>query len=515
MVSNGTNQLKIGIILSYVSTALNMLVQLLYTPIMIRLLGQSEYGLYTLVGSVVSYLSLFSLGFTGAYLRFSTRCEYDEDDSALPRLNGMFVSLFVCMSIVALVAGMTLSQFTSQLFGSNLTADELNKAKMLMQILVVNIALSFPSSIFDAMISANEKFLFQRLVVLLGTIFNPLLCLPLLLMGYGSVAVVTVTTIITTVKLAINVWYCLCKLKIPFIFRNFNFSVLKEIACFSFFLFLNMIIDQINLSVGKLILGRVSGTASVAIYGVGAQINSLFYMFSTTVSSVFSPRVNRIAASTEGKSRDNEFTQLFIKVGRIQFLILALVLLGFIVFGYYFVTEIYSTIEYADAYSVSLLLMIPAIVPLIQNIGVEVQRSRNKHQFRSVVYFFMAVVNLLISIPLAYYAGPVGAAIGTSVSLLLANGIVMNIYYHKCLGIDIVQFWMNILRLMRGALIPTILGIFIIRFVRFESFGEYFIYILLFSFVYCFSMWLLGMNNYEKNLVRRAFAKLFRRGVKG
>ena len=58
-----SNQLKLGAVLSYVSTGLNMAVQLLYTPLMIRLLGQSEYGLYTLVGSVVSYLSLFSLGF--------------------------------------------------------------------------------------------------------------------------------------------------------------------------------------------------------------------------------------------------------------------------------------------------------------------------------------------------------------------------------------------------------------------------------------------------------------------
>lgn len=68
-----SNQLKIGIVLSYVSTGINMLIQLLYTPVMIHLLGQSEYGLYTLVGSFVSYLSLFSLGFTGAYLRFYSK----------------------------------------------------------------------------------------------------------------------------------------------------------------------------------------------------------------------------------------------------------------------------------------------------------------------------------------------------------------------------------------------------------------------------------------------------------
>ena len=77
------NQLKLGVVLSYSAMALNMVVQLIYTPIMIRLLGQSEYGLYTLVGSVVSYLSLFSLGFTGAYLRFYSRYEQNHDADAL------------------------------------------------------------------------------------------------------------------------------------------------------------------------------------------------------------------------------------------------------------------------------------------------------------------------------------------------------------------------------------------------------------------------------------------------
>lgn len=80
------SQLKLGVALSYVSMGLNMVVHLAYTPVMIRLLGQSEYGLYTLVGSVVSYLSLFSLGFTGAYLRFYSRYSHKGDKTGVARL---------------------------------------------------------------------------------------------------------------------------------------------------------------------------------------------------------------------------------------------------------------------------------------------------------------------------------------------------------------------------------------------------------------------------------------------
>ena len=67
------NQLKAGVVLSYVSECVKIITNLIYTPIMLRLLGKSEYGLYQLVHSVVSYLSLLSLGFTASYVRFYSR----------------------------------------------------------------------------------------------------------------------------------------------------------------------------------------------------------------------------------------------------------------------------------------------------------------------------------------------------------------------------------------------------------------------------------------------------------
>ena len=501
------NQLKLGVLLSYASMALNMVVQLVYTPVMIRLLGQSEYGLYTLVGSVVSYLSLFSLGFTGAYLRFYSRYAQKGDRTGVARLNGMFLTLFLCMSAAAIACGMTLSQFTPQLFGSNLTPAELSKAKILMQILVINVALTFPSSVFTSIVSAHEQFLFQRVLQLAGVVFNPLICLPLLLSGHGSVAVVSVTTAITVTKLAMDAWFCLAKLHAPFEFRNFNFSLLKEIGAFSFFLFLNMIIDQVNWSVDKFILGRVAGTGAVAVYGVGSMINSMFTQFSTAISSVFSPRVNRIAAARE-PTMNQQFTDLFTRVGRIQFIVLGLIASGMVFFGNYFITNIYATQEYAEAYPVALLLILPAVVPLIQNIGIEVQRSVNKHQFRSIVYLLMAVVNTLISIPLAKLYGPAGAALGTAISLIVANGFIMNIYYQKALGMNMISFWRSLLSLARGLILPVLFGIFIMLKISFHGLADFALWVVLYTAVYAVSFWLLGMDQSEKQLVLKPLQRL-------
>ena len=492
------NQLKAGVVLSYLSTAISIIIQLIYMPVMIRLLGKSEYGLYSLVSSVVSYLSLFSLGFTGAYLRFFA--QFYENREKLASLNGMFLSLFNLLALIAEICGIGLSFFPEQIFGSKLSGAELSKARILMLILVLNIAISLISGIFDAIIGAYEQFIFQRIVGLIATIVNPFMCLPLLLMGYGSVMLVVVTTGVTLVRFMVTAWFCICKIKIPVSFHGFQWSLLKEIIVFSSFLLINMIIDQINWNVDKLILGHTSGTEEIAVYGVASQFNSLFMTFSTTISSVFAPRVNRIAAR-DGKHYQTEFTKLMAKIGRIQWLILGLLTAGFIVFGKYFIVQIYAGKGYEEAYTVALYLVVPVLVPLIQNIGIEMQRALNMHQFRSIIYLMISIVNVGISIPLAVRWGAVGAAMGTAFSLLIGNGLIMNVFYHKVLHINMKYFWRQIAKTWKGFLVPVVLAIFIMRCVVFDNMLIFLVSVCIFAVVYCVSVFLFSCNEEEKDLL--------------
>ena len=317
------------------------------------------------------------------------------------------------MASLATICGIVLSFFPKQIFGDKLLATELSKAKILMVILVVNIAISLINGLFNAIVSAHEQFLFQRVLGILSTVINPFVTLPLLLIGYRSVMIVTVTTVITFAQLLANIFFCIYKIKIPVSFMGFDWRLLKEIAIFSSFLFINILIDQINWNVDKLILGRTSGTSEVAVYGVASQFNSLFMTFSITISTVFVPRVNHIAAQKENDC-SIEFTELMTKIGRIQWMVLGLPTLGFIVFGKYFIVNIYAGKGYENAYAAALFLVLPAIVPLIQNVGLEMQRALNKHQFRSIIYLIMAIGNILISIPLAKRFGAVGASMGTA-----------------------------------------------------------------------------------------------------
>ena len=504
-----TNQLKSGVILSYASMIVQNIITIFYTPVMLKILGQSEYGLYQLAASTVSYLGVLSFGFGSSYVRFYSRYKSKEDQAGIKKLNGMFMIIFLIIAAITLLAGSVLVINVENIFGNSLTPEELHTAEILMGLMVVNLAISFPSSVFDCYLTAHEAYIVQRTVSLLQTVLNPFLALPLLLMGYKSVSLVVVTTIITILKLFVNIYYCIRKLKMRFDFRKMQFGLLKEVGIFSFYIFLNMIVDQVNWSVDKFILGIFGGTIPVAIYGVGAQINYLYKNLSSSISSVFIPRVNRIVESGE---EDRELTMLFTKVGRIQFMVLALVLGGFVVIGKFFIVSIWAGQDYMKSYYVALLLIVPVTIPLIQNLGIEIQRAKNMHKFRSILYFIIAIGNCLLSIPLAQKYAEIGSAIGTFLSLIIGNGLIMNIYYHKKVGLDMKYFWKEILKLLPSFGIVLIVTKIITIFIPVDSLIHFIVIGAIYVILYCVLTYFFGMNEYEQNLVKEPVMKVLKRG---
>ena len=498
------NQRRAGIILAYIADTVKALSVLFFTPVMLRLLGKSEYGLYQLVYSVVSYLGLLSLGFNGGYIRYYSRFKANSDDTGIAKLNGMFLVIFSVLAAICMVCGGVMIGNARAFLGEELTSAELEKAKILLALMVVNLAITFPGTVFESYVLAHEKFVFQKAVLAAQNLLNPFLTLPLLLLGYGSVGMVCVTTLLTVGGFILNSWFCFSKLQVRFLFQDFRFSLFREIWTFTFFIFLNQITDRINWSVDNFLLGRFIGTGAVAVYGVGSQISTMYREMSVSIANVFAPEINRIVAV---KNDNRELTQLFILVGRVQFIILSLVLTGFIFFGKPFI-RFWAGSGYEESYCVALLLIIPVTIPMIQNLGIEIQQAKNMHRARSVVYFAISVSNILISIPLIQCWGPAGAATGTAVSLLAGTGLFMNLYYHKKIGIDVIKFWKSIAGFIPALISPCAVGTCAMFLVNTKNLLILLMEILAYTVVFCLSMWFLGMNNEEKKIVKDLIGKL-------
>lgn len=502
------NQLKAGVVLNYVVIILNTIVGLLYTPYMLRMMGQSEYGLYSLVASVIAYLTVLDLGFGNAIVRYTAKFRAEKKTEEQYEMFGMFFLLYLVIGIIAFGIGLGLYFNVGTLFGDTMTAVELDRARIMMLLLVANLAFTFPMSIWGSIIQAYEDFVFQKSLNIFRIILNTAVMICLLHFGYKAVAMVVVQTIFNVLTLVLNFIYCRRKLNIHiyFRFKHFHWGFLKEVAIYSFWIFLNAIMDRVYWSTGQFVLGAMVGTAAVAVFAIAIQLEGMYMQFSTAISSVFLPKVTAMVATNRSRK---EISDLFIRTGRIQYIVLAYILSGFIIFGRQFI-ELWAGAGYSDAYIISLLFFIPLTVPLIQNLGITILQARNEMKFRSVLYIIIALVSLAMQIVLTRYFGGIGCAMGVSGALVVGQILIMNVYYRRRQDLDIKTFWKEISKM---SIIPIVLifsSMLVIRhFFALDSWGKLILGIAAFSLVYIPLFFRFSMTDDERNLFISMFHKIF------
>ena len=130
------SELRIGIVLNYINLILGNLIPIFYTPIMLSILGKSEYGLYKLSSSVTSYLSLISLGIGSAITRYLIKANTEEGREAEERVLGLFMVIFQIVAAISFIIGLILTMNLQVWYGNSLTAAELSKLKILVFLMV-------------------------------------------------------------------------------------------------------------------------------------------------------------------------------------------------------------------------------------------------------------------------------------------------------------------------------------------------------------------------------------------
>lgn len=501
------NELKSGVVLSYINLGLGTVIPFIYTPIMLKMLGQAEYGLFSLATSAVSYLSLLSFGFGSTIVRYISKYRAEKDKESEEKTYGFFLVLYCVLAVLVFVCGAVIVNNIEDIFQKGLSSTELDKMKILVMIMTFNSALSFPNSVFSSMITSHEKYIFRKLVDMLATVMAPLGNLVALYLGYSSVGMAAAATIIQFLMLPLNIFYCYKRLHIKPVISRLPIELIKEMLGFSLFVFIGSIVDMLFWATDKVILGMLSGSVAVAIYNVGGTFNNMVMNLSTSISGVLTPRVTGMVVKNTTKE---ELTDLFIRVGRLQFIIIAFIVSGFIVFGKIFI-NLWAGKEYLDAYWVTILTMIPLCVPLIQNTGVTIITAQNKHQFRSVIYLLIAILNVISTYLIVPYGGILGAATCSCVSYVLGQIIIMNIYYYKVTGINIPLFWKHILKMAVIPTVMTIFGIYVNEKCIIKSWGSFLIAGVIFTAIYIILMYKFVLNKYEKNIFIEPLQRLLKK----
>lgn len=501
------NQLKAGVVISYLNLLIGNIIPFIYTPIMLRLLGQAEYGLYGIANSVMGYIGLLNFGIGGTIVRYIAKYRTAGDADQESRVVGLFVKVYSVIGILILAAGFVCAS-NVQVFGRSLSGAELDKLRILILLMTLNAGLILPFSVFTSIIIAHERHIFNKLVGLGTTVLSPLMNIVLLLLGFGSVGLVITSTVLHIATYAIYTVYAVHNIGIRPSFQKTEDGLLREILKYSFFVFLASMVDTLYWATDKLIIGWAKGTKDTAVYNVGATFNVYVTGLSSAISGLLVPRLTQMAVKDASKE---EFTNLFIKVGRLQFIIISFIVSAFVAFGRQFIA-LWAGQEYSLSYYVALLTMIPVTIPLIQNTGINILYALNKHQFRSVVYSCVAVVNVVLTFWWVEEYGIVGAAMATCLAYVLGNILIINWYYHKKIGIDIPLFWKNICKMCPVMIVMGVVAWLILNKLVVNNWVVFFGCAAVYAVLYFVLAYRFMMNQYERDTimvpVKRALRKI-------
>ena len=498
------NERKIGIVISYLNIILHAVIGFIYVPLLLHYIGKSEYGLYQLIGSFIAYFSIMDFGLTAAVVRFYAKYKAVNDKVGMENILAVAARGYGIIALILFIAGVICYINLDVIFAASMTIAELATAKTLFLLLLFNIVVTLTTMMFRAVINANEKFLFLKGTETLQMVLQPVLVVLILQQYPSAVAVAIVQTFLNICLIIARVYYCFIKLKIKIKFHYLDKQLLNDIKKLALSVFVVVLIDQVFFKTNQIILGIVSGTAAVAVYSISSLIYMNYMALSTAISGVYLPHVTEIVAKNEPVKK---LSDLFIKIGRYQYYLLALVASGFVIFGSDFI-NIWAGKDFKEAYWITLLIIIPFTIDLIQNIGLSIMQAQNRYDFRAKVYFAMGLFNLCLAIPLAKQYGGTGCAFATGLSMFLGNGLIMNWYYRKVTKLDILRFWKEIGKISIYVMSLTLVGYGLYNYQNVDSITEFIIAIAVYTVIYSFVIYKLCMNNSEKEKIVKLFNKV-------
>ncbi len=502
------SQLKKGAMLSYVSILLTNLLGIVLTPFMIRTLGDSDYGLYTLIGSVIGYISVMDFGLNNTVVRFVAKYRAEDDRKGEENFLAVTMIIYSVISALVVLVGIAMYFNLDNVFERSLTVAEMQKARIMFAILIFNLALTLPGGAFAAICSGYEHFVWPRALNIIKYVVRSALVVALLLMGGDAIGVVILDTVMTLLVIALNGYYVLRRIKVRFRLHQFEMTMVKRIFSYSVWIFVFAMVGQFQWRAGQVILGSVSGTTAVAIYGVGIMLGTYYGAFSTAVSGVFRPRATKM---TVQNASGEELTSMMIRIGRISFLVLLMILGGYFLFGKQFVM-LWVNKTYLEAWSISMIIMVAYTLPLVQAFANSILEARSKFAFKAVVYILLIVLGTGVGTYLIRDYGIVGLTIGSTGGWLLSQ-VIMNIYYQRAIGLNIPRFLLELCRgLLPSFVVVVALGLLIDRLPG-DGWLNLAAKIAIYAAVYILVMLKFGVNKTEADMFRSSVPKFSKRNV--
>lgn len=387
---------KIGVILGYLAMVIQNLSSFILTPLLIAAFGDGNFGVYKLVLTISSYFALADLGLSNSIVRYVSEYKAKKDKISESKFISLIVLINILVGTVLIFIGFFVSSKLPLIFSRSFLSSELDLLKRLFFLTLINGVFNLFSNLATGIIKSYENFAFLKLINIVKTFIRFVVALLLISLGLGPFAIILMDTLLSILILIITSIFCFNNLKIKISFKLINRKYAKVILSYSTVVFIDAIAFHLFWNADNFIIGILLSSSAIAVYSIGTVISTMFFSFSLIVSDVIMPG---IVEQVTNKTMDSELTNSMIKIGRIKLAFLALPVIGFIFLGKDFIT-LWVGEGYIQAYTISIIVIIPSMIAATYDTGLYIMWAKNKHKIKSMVSLVISGINIILTIVL-------------------------------------------------------------------------------------------------------------------
>ena len=474
---------------------LKLAITFIMTPLLIKNMGNHDYGIWEMVGAVIGYMGILDMGIRPAVSRFASAFIAQKDEPALTRL---YATAWYFLFAVGLLIAVSMAFWA--LFGAETLApkgeDDYQKYVWFLLIIAMQMLITFPSYTAESYLEAYQEYYLKNNITIINSIVGAIILFAYITPENALVLLTLCNAIGVCSKYIFLVW--LMQYRRPFLsFRWSYFSLrqLKELLRFSVKTLIQGIAGRIESATDSLVIGFAMGPASVPLYSIPVNLIGYVRMISWNFTHVFMPYFSALNAVEEKQ----KIQEVYLTGSKLTIAPTIILTVGILLLGPAFL-EIWIGKEIADSARSFLWVMVGFIVlPLLNPMSSRYLTAIDKHGFLAKWQPPFAVLNLILSLLLIGPLGIFGVALGSLIPGLIFQPILLHVV---CKHIGFSP-WVYI----RTAIVPWLFPALLMS-ITIYGLQQYFVidgYVVLISvatvgsLIFCFFAWCFALDVAERN----------------
>ena len=425
---------------NWTALGVNIVIGFVLTPFVIHCIGKSDYGIWTLVGSIVGYYGILGLGVANAITPYTARYIGQKDRDALTKFVNTALAFFTSIGLIAVIASFTLAAPLASFF--DISVDRFRSFQYTMWLVGLAAAVGFPGGVFVAVMRGHENYVVGNCIVIAAALLRAGLTVWLLLKGSGLLGVALALGVSETLSLGASAIACRALTRnVKVRLLSGSWQMLRILLLYGGTAMVIVVSNMLRFQLDSAVIGKFLGMEAVAVYAIAAVLMRYLVRGVRDAMKVLKPRF----AVLYGSGQKEKLRQMLLRSTTVAstFAFGGAALL--IVFGRYLI-HFWVGIEFTDAAPVLYVLVGALAFEMAQNPGINVLFALDRIRLLAGLWIVESLLNVSLSLLLVGPLGIIGVALGTAIPCFTLKLLVLPCLVTRATSVPATRYYVRILQ---------------------------------------------------------------------